>query len=214
MLGFSGILYCDRCKRSIADLGEDEIRDYGSEVGVIELCFDCDPDSAATVPSLFWQWMEGDVFVLDGECFLVQTFLSKGQKADRVTHTHEQLRARSCLSSSTYLHKASPNQSHETQNTVTDAKFCERCGSGDLLTLVEGMQCEDCGLWSPFEEFVLPTWLVRDAMNETIADNLECLECRTTQYLTSGRISYCPYHHALLVEQFEDGSLGWSNETP
>jgi len=189
MLGFRGTLYCDRCKRSIADLDEDEVKAYGSEAGVIELCFDCDPESAATVPSLFWQWHPGDVFILDDKALEVVSGSGVPEFLIDITHTRMSARTRDCLSSSTYLN-TSPNQDGDGKpDTANDAEY----------------------FGNSWEGIILPAWVVNQPpVGKTYGHGRAgCPDCDTVRSL--GGVGYCSYHHALLIEQYEDGSLGYGN---
>lgn len=152
---------CPRCRQPMGDVSGEEFREIVVCDGEFGLCFDCDPDSASTVPSLFWQWEEGDCFVIGGNEFWVEKRANSNTSLLWLSHARVRAPARSCLSSSTNLNKTTKNEHLDNRR----------------VPQVNGYACSDC----------------LAARRQGISD-------------------YCPYHHALLIEQHEDGALGWSNE--
>jgi hypothetical protein len=206
-------LFCDSCWRSQGLVSLDEFQMFGGEEGAINLCFDCEQSGASTVPGLFWQWQEGDVFVLGDVRLEVSGNTYPGKPLLRVTHARDHAHARSCLSSSTYLHKTAIKNGGEVQETDTHWP-CSECHNGWLWPKENGWKCDRCSYFGPkIRKIVIPSWILEPARGNLSKIDTEpiCYPCLYARDL--GRGEYCDYHRALLIEQNEDGSLGWGNET-
>lgn len=204
---------CSNCRRPMGEVSVDEFVAIVVGEGEFGLCFDCDPESADTVPGLFWQWREADEFIIDDAVFTVVLDDQYQIMIKTASHTHGCASARSCLSSSTYLHKSYPNPVSETEYDVNDA-ICPKCSKGEVVQFLEGGQCEKCG-WQlqERESIVLPSWVVSyQAFVEGIGSH-PATWCSGCENARKEGAKYCGYHHALLIEQFEDGALGRTHET-
>jgi len=175
------------------------------------LCFDCDPDSASTVPSLFWQWQPGDLFTIEDFVFCVTDSNPQCLFNVGFSHTRMSDSARSCLSSSTYLHTSSKKNGARREKGE-NVKCCFMCETGWMVLEDDGWHCDTCDTYLPEpQEFILPAWIVNQPpIGKTYGNGQAgCPDCDTVR--TLGGVGYCSYHHALLVEQHEDGSLGYGN---
>jgi len=203
---------CVQCGAEVASLSPDEWEDMSPWVEASALCFDCDSQSAATTPSLFWEWESGDVFVLGDVKLRVEDDLRNLTALSTFSHTHVRDARANSLSRSTYLN-TSPKQDGEWVEVVGNNAKCFCGGHGRIERDSEGEHCLDCGQFKPvIQEIILPSWVItsssaRGEIRQSTADCRDCLSVR-------GRhgYGYCDYHHALLIEQMEDGGLGWGND--
>jgi hypothetical protein len=200
-------LFCDGCHKVMAYLDYGEFVNFEEKGESAGLCFDCDPDSAATVPSLFWQWREGEVFVLGLATFEVWTLPGGASKLVDVTHTRVHVRTLSCLSSSTNLHKT-PLQSSGTGQHIKTNATCPDCPGWELVECNRGLVCLNCDkVWVGTQEIVIPAWIVdsQDRSGFSGDEDVSCVDCR--YYRVQGIGEYCDYHYSLLQETFEDDEL-------
>jgi len=210
----TGIVYdptCSVCHRRMGEMSGEEFEALVMAEGLEARCFDCVPHKRSYVPGLLGFGLIGDVLFLGGQEFWANRNVNGELRWRSQSHAHVGTRARSCLSSSTYLNTVLKSGSQETVFFSGTEAVCKCCGGTKLEKMAHGLFCRKCDVITPFDEIILPTWIVRDAMGEAIADNLasECPDCNTLRLFNRGR--YCDYHHAMLVEQHEDGSLGYGN---
>jgi hypothetical protein len=135
---------CYSCGKSLGAMSLDELKALNDcSEGAGCLCFDCDPDSAATVPAIFWAWHPGDVFVF-GPYGAESEYAFK--VIDDCSHLRmcERVCARAaCLSSSTYLnnqHQNSPLKIGE----LPDFEDCPNCSQGFMLFSNGLYRCTHC----------------------------------------------------------------------
>lgn len=95
---------CVSCGKKIGGLTEEESHAFFADFETM-LCFDCDPASALSVPSFFWQWKEEELFDIGDVGFQIrnQTLNVIGRSHAR---SHEYERAPG-LSSYTNLNRNS-----------------------------------------------------------------------------------------------------------
>jgi len=203
---------CMRCSRVLGDFSEDEYQAFLLSGDLGDLCFDCDPESAATTPSLFWQWQPGDLFTLGEDVFCVadsnpQLLVNVGFSS----HAHERARA-NCLSSSTYLNTTSKNRDAYL-NRVRDTMICPECDLGISERMGGAWHCDACGHCEVVEsDIILPAWVVKPQIGkaEIKESTYTCFDCERLRRVYGG--GYCDYHYTLLAERFEDGELGREND--
>jgi len=205
-------LFCDRCRKSQGMIDLDEYQIFSGEEGVINLCFDCDPDSASTVPWLFWWWQEGDVFVIGDEDFLVAERPDSESNMLWLTHARGHARALSGLSSSTYVHKSGiiTNRNAENDGVTWGCPYCE---DGVLWPEPDAKKCYACGYFEPIpQEIIISAWIV-SSYKQGARENLrgECPDCFESKQ-NGGDFGLCGYHKSLWDEIFEDNRLGGGYE--
>jgi len=157
------ILHCHRCHAVIGEVSDDEILAVIFTEHSGALCFDCDPESADTTPSIFWQWQDGDVFYIGGDMHEVQSnsLLPHARAHER---THERARARG-LSSYTYLNRTQKNSA--ILGNGLEVVTCDNCkGEGVNPDFNEGFLCSVCkGYGTVPVAIVLPLWLIQEGEN-------------------------------------------------
>jgi len=149
---------CTRCGKRMGVMSEEEFIAIVMGDGDCGLCFDCDPDSAATTPSLFWQWKEGDVFEIEG--LRMEVYGGVLEFASVVqSHAHARARARG-LSSYTKVNRALHNHVLLADGTVGyPCRVCE--GKGEFTTGRITVACSFCdGEGFVVTEVVLPAWII------------------------------------------------------
>lgn len=131
---------CDRCHKPMGGLTQEELNHVASSMSD-GLCFDCDPESAATTPSIFWQWREGEKFVIGSEEF--EVWALPGRAAEMVhVRTHERTHERD-LSSYTNLNRISKNQAVLGKLYVNEV--CPEChGLGYPYAFNDHLECLYC----------------------------------------------------------------------
>ena len=203
---------CMRCSRVLGDFSEDEYQAFLLSGDLGDLCFDCDPESAATTPALFWQWQKHDWFMIDDVAFHVSDDLKHIMPVfEFLSHAHARTRA-NCLSSSTYLNTTSKNRDAYL-NRVKDTMICPECDLGISERMGGAWHCDACGHCEVVEsDIILPAWVVGKVWPETkpISQGILCDDCLECHIRGEGK--YCPYHYSLLTEQYEDGLLGREND--
>jgi uncharacterized protein YbaR (Trm112 family) len=205
-------LHCDLCGKKMGVITLDELEGAFPEGGGPWVCFDCEPDPAGKIPSLFDGVEFGDIVVIDTVPLQIDGFLFNDAVRYSLSLTHERVRERECLSSYTYLN-THPNQGGERAQEDANNAVCPFCGEGELRVMEEEYFCPACLSQYPIEaEIILPRKLIEWETALLAKDNEpgRCEACLDTQFQGYGQ--YCRYHHALLVEQSEDGSLGWLYE--
>ena len=205
-------LFCSLCGKVMAYMDYGEFTYFEEGDGQDGLCFDCDPDSASTVPALFWQWKPGDLFTIGDDVFCVTD--TQPQQLVNVgfsSHAHVRMCAPG-LSSSTYLHKTHPNKGREVESSVNDAK-CSKCGSNEFWEGVIYLECKTCGKLTEKKDFItIPTWIIepKGESPSKMDVTADCPDCEASRL--RGDSGYCDYHYVLLMESFEDRLIGWGNE--
>jgi hypothetical protein len=161
--GCSKKLYCERCDKVMAILDDEELLQWLDLKVESGFCFDCDPESAATTPSIFWQWREGDSFTIGGEQF--EVWALPGKAAELVqSHAHAHARARG-LSSYTKLNRALHNHAVLGQSDTIESS-CPRCGLGHGVLVDNGVHCLSCGSENGVvSHIVIPSWLIQEGGN-------------------------------------------------
>lgn len=151
-------VHCKRCGESMGEFDEDELICLMLEGIDTVLCFDCDPESAATTPSIFWQWQDTDFFAIGDQGF--EIVRGKMVMAGNVlTHARARMRTRG-LSSYTYLNR--PQKNRVFLGNGNEVEICQRCHGdgiyGDEFSHVSCFLCEGKG----FEEIAifLPRWIL------------------------------------------------------
>lgn len=136
------IVSCGRCGKVMGDLDENELLFFASDESDGGLCFGCDPESAATTPSIFWQWQEGDVFAIGNEQFKLEENVSGYPVLVRL-HTHERAHARG-LSSYTKLNETVKNRQFWREGW--EVEFCPNCMDDPKNFDIQKRQnCSVCG---------------------------------------------------------------------
>jgi len=194
---------CVNCGARMGEMSEEEFASLVIQDGDAGLCFDCDPDSASTTPSLFWQWKEGDVFVLGDASFVVSQRENSESSILWLSHTRALARARSCLSSSTYLNRFNDDRPQWVKD-LPQWKLCPKCKDEVLTVFTDGWHCKNCGNFVDFPDgtkvsedvIIIPDWII----GPQIQDGDYCQDC----VRVNGRVvGYCGYHSALY-----DGLVG------
>ena len=146
---------CASCGRSVGNMSRDEFYEFVNGSG---LCFDCDPDSAETTPSIFWHWAAGELITIGDSVFCVAANRKEIVEVG-YSHAHERARARG-LSSST---KVNTNE-HNVMLFVdgVERKTCPLCrGLGYYPEFWENSVCGGCdGIGSIETAIILPTWVL------------------------------------------------------
>jgi len=202
-INYTHTIFCDRCGKPLGEVTEKEFDAIFSENFSWDLCFDCDPESASTVPSLFWQWQDGDKFILGDKCLEVTLPLNSSGYLFDVSHTHMSAGVHPSLSSSTYFN-THPNQEGERkQETVNDARFCPSCPEVYLYSMADGKWCPSCGYVRPYDELILPSWIVNQPpIGKVYGDGRKgCPDCDTV--ISLGGVGYCSYHQDLAETYFD-----------
>jgi len=203
---FARRLYCVNCRKFMGLIDDDELLAYWDDKDDPGLCFDCDPDSASTVPALFWQWNLGDVFVLGDTSLKVRWDKYPEKPLVCITHTHDACAGARGLSSSTYLNNSEIDRSQRGKE-ILSKRMCRDCGSSGLQCWSDGWHCPDCASFEPYpstihysaDVVIIPDWII----GPQIQDGEYCEDCRRV----NGRVVwYCPYHLDLLgLERGEYG---------
>ena len=199
---------CCRCGRSLGDLTMAEYLAWIDDDGDSGQCFDCERENSGIVPELFQWWTVGDIFVIGDVFFEVIDEFPYWQRLALPPHTRARAGARSCLSSSTNLHK--PTKIRDgTEQGRPDLKACFFCETGLMALEADGWYCDTCDTYEPVpQEFVLPAWIIGGGGPDfEPKGGGVCADCQQVRRLQHGN-GLCAYHHALLTEQYEDGSLG------
>jgi len=150
-----------QCRKCGLPMGEMTLTEFAAcclADGLPGLCFDCDPDSAATVPGLFWLWREGESFTIGDTDF--EVWALPGNASELVqSHAHESERARG-LSSYTYLNRIEENGALDANGI--ELKICPRCKGFDTIHVhPEKEACGECGgLGLVPAAIVLPVWVL------------------------------------------------------
>jgi hypothetical protein len=206
-------LYCDGCGEKMGDVTWEEFCAAGADdIRNDVFCFDCSPDEADKIHPFFWDYQDGDVFFLDGGIFEIVQEFPYYLKMVFLSHAHDLTRARSCLSSSTYLNTF-PNQKVKWERAIRTNAKCSDCENVNLVENDLGLTCPNCKRIFALPEWViLPVWLVGlDEREKKVHHPIpsECVDCLCA-VLEGGE--YCSYHYALLIEQDEDGRMGVGDE--
>lgn len=149
---------CSKCDRSLGELSIEEFNAVFADKTGFRLCFDCDPESALTVPSFFWQWKENELFDIGDVAFQI-----RDQKLKVIGHSHEraheQERARG-LSSYTKLNRITKNK--VLLGNGIEQQLCPAChGDSVLWDSSWGLNCDRCdGLGVIESAIVLPGWIL------------------------------------------------------
>jgi len=154
---------CVNCGRVVGELDEHEKEAFLSDGWDSCLCFDCDPDSASTTPSIFWRWQEGDGFNLDGVELDVKVYGSTGHLY-LATRAHEGARAR-VLSSYTYLNRNLKNSA--LLGNGLEVSMCPVCFGDGVNEVSDQTQpcCKCSGLGTIPVAVVIPLWLIQEGEN-------------------------------------------------
>lgn len=149
---------CTKCGKGMGAMSEDELAVVILSDGDSVLCFDCDPESASTTPSLFWKWQESDLFTLGDVVLQVYGNYMQVIGASHA-HAHERTHARG-LSSYTYLNRNLHN--HALLGDGVEVKACGRChGEGFINTFYGLVPCDDCqGVGVVEVAIMLPHWIL------------------------------------------------------
>jgi hypothetical protein len=203
---------CSACGNRMGNMTQDEFWAMVSSEGLFAVCFDCSPDEADKVPEIFWDWEEGDRFVLGGTEFEIIQEFPYYLKMDIVSHAHEHAPTLSCLSSSTKLNKTGKSDSQDT--VFFDLLQCTNCGKQAIRIVEqfdEGPQKIKC-----YGECVCGNAWEVDCQTELVSkrdifrDAADCDDCRL-DFSLHGNL-YCDYHYSLLGNHYEDALLGFGNE--
>jgi len=148
---------CDRCHKPMGGVTQEELNHIASSMGD-GLCFDCDPDSAATTPSIFWQWQKEDVFVIDDQKFFV-TFDEKNIEPFGLARAHD-ASASARLSSYTYLNRNPRNSA--LLGSGEEVGVCVKCaGKGYYDARGDEWTCNVCdGAGTVTTAILLPSWVL------------------------------------------------------
>lgn len=149
---------CVNCGSVIGDLGSEESQAFLSGVFYELLCFDCDPESAATTPSVFWQWEENELIDIGDIGFQVRDNALHVIGVSRA-RMHEYTHAPG-LSSCTYLNRTDKKGGfwdYEVRYEV-----CQECCGNGRYFLGDGLDdCEECnGQGARVVELLLPRWIL------------------------------------------------------
>lgn len=142
-------LPCYRCGESVGAFTQLEIVQMGDYSAWTEvLCFNCETDLPDEIPSLFGDWEEGDLVWIDDELFIA--LRSDDLRGDWVAlmRASAHARARSCLSSSTYLNKE-PLTDLPMGDVTTTSMICPVCLLGMAKHVVDGWRCDICNWYRP-----------------------------------------------------------------
>lgn len=154
----SDSLVCGRCGKVMAKVTREEFDGITQGDDWSGLCFDCDPESAATTPSIFWQWAEGDLIDIGDLGFQVRDGLIRVIGVSRA-HTHE--RTRPPVSSSyTYLNETPKNTQFWREGW--EVRFCQECMSNpEQWDFNERRACVFCGgTGGEIIALYIPRWVV------------------------------------------------------
>jgi len=208
---FAGyVVICVNCGKFMGNVDINEL-EYVNEYPDENLCFDCDPDSASLVPSLFWQWQSGDIFVLGDKEFMIAEHFGNGGEMFEVPHTRMSDSARSCLSSSTYLN-THPNQDHKWEKAIRTNAKCSDCETVNLVESELGLQCPECERIFALPEWVIiPAWIVNQPpVGKAYGDGKKgCPDCDTVR--TLGGVGSCSYHSDLLDDNQREYLYGYGD---
>lgn len=122
------------------------------------LCFDCDPESAATTPSIFWQWRAGELIDIGDSRFCVTADEQQIVEVGFVP-AHERTRPH-VLSSYTKLNR-NLKDSVLLLNGI-EQSICPSC-HGDSVSWDNawGINCEKCDGHGVVEvAIVVPAWVI------------------------------------------------------
>jgi len=151
-------VHCKQCGESMGVFVEDELIHLMLDGIDNALCFDCDPDSSATTPNIFWQWREGDSFTIGGEIFEVWA-LPKRAAELVLTRAHD-AHARAHLSSYTYLNRIAKNSAILASGEGIGV--CVKCaGKGYYDARGDEWTCNVCdGVGTVTTAILLPSWIL------------------------------------------------------
>jgi len=158
------VLSCAGCGRDMGEVSAEEFWELSDDGSVNGLCFDCDPESANTTPSFFWQWSENELFDIGDMSFQV-----RGNKLEVIggaqSRAHESTRARG-LSSYTYLNRTPKRQS--VLRNGLQVEVCPDCGGrAELLRDGYLVDCDRCASWgSKVNAIFLPLWIIEEGEND------------------------------------------------
>jgi len=204
-------LYCEACKKPMGRMSSEELYDYWEFKDNPGLCFDCDPKSDIEVPPVLLPSEVGQSVVVDGLTFWCNRNANFDLRWRTISQDHKSDEIPSCLSSSTNLNIVLKKDS---QDTVAFEEFeaCPECAfwaksfsNGDVLC----GRCDFLGAAMVDTLVGLGVLPPIDSLEDEIAQVGDCPDCMSSRLLGMGK--YCIYHHALLIEQYGDGSLGWDN---
>lgn len=205
-------LHCDLCGCLMGEVSLDELEAAFPVGDGPWVCFDCSPDEADKVPGVFESLVNNNRIMLGDEWFVFWNNEFQRLNLLEYSRAHMSAGVRACLSSSTYLN-TSPNQKREREQDTGNNAICPKCSKGEEVQFLELGQCEKCGWEIPVPAcLILPSWVVKQPERAT-----PCIDCEKERLNYSNRygeqrLVFCAYHHALLIEQSEDGSLGWGHE--
>lgn len=204
-------LYCHSCLILMAEVTEEEYEAVMLAEGEYGECFLCDPDEACAVPGFFEDLEPGEVVGMGDMVFVAcdtspVTLVNTG-----FSHTRGNARAHAVYLVSTYLNTSSQNP-RAYLDRVRDEMICVECGQGVSRRLKDGWHCDLCGWFeAQVSCLVLPDWIIKPGEGFRAKPNSnDCPDCAAVRELREGS-GLCDYHHTLLIEQYEDGSLGWDN---
>lgn len=204
--------HCKICRKSLGEMTEDEFNFLMGPDCPDALCFDCDSSSGLTVPGFMVPAYVGNRMVIDGLEFWVNRNANFDLRWRCQTKGPELRVASYSLSSSTYLNILPKT---DNQDTVFFDALQQVPGSEQLqdLALHFSSNREDCEKIRSLPD----RDLVGDAILAKSPPFTPCPDCekiRGLPFRDTGNASgwYCEYHRALLVEQWEDGSLGYGHE--
>jgi len=194
-------LHCENCDALMGEVSLDDCEFDFDGGGGPGLCFDCDPDSADTVPSLFWQWQERDRFFIDDTVFTV--WQNGLQRVRTLPYSLTRMRAVMTrgLSSSTYLNNSTVERSQRDKE-ILSYRMCRECKSAVLDCWSDGWHCPNCKSFERYpstihdsaDVIIIPDWII----GPQIQDGEYCLDCRRV----NGRVvRYCDYHNLLFGSQ-------------
>lgn len=202
---------CSLCGKRMGEMSGDEFEALVIAEGLGAKCFDCQrhPETIFCYPVAVG--MVGDTKIEDGIEFWLARSVD-GLLRWRSQSKQGNLRVASySLSSSTYLNTFPKRNGNWEVGNVNNAK-CPNCGIWEAEQWDDGLRCRSCGFQERQIEAVIPPgWVEANGQILPKRKSVDyCQDCEEKCEL-DGPGRYCAYHHALLVEQFEDGSLGYGN---
>lgn len=152
-------LACNNCGKRMGSVSEEEFdamitNDFGAN-----LCFDCDPESASTTPSVFWQWQPGELIDIGDSRLCVA---ASGREIVEVGFVppHERTRCARGLSSYTNLNRNIKNRVNLSNGL--EIALCPVCmGNCEVEVSDQFMPCPKCdGVGTVVTAIVLPSWIL------------------------------------------------------